>query len=101
VLRKSRPCIRAIIKGWVGFVLTSRRRMFELAVAGNINLLMFLHNNPPPLLRCVLRMKSLTNSCASAGWQPSAKNGSVYCADGVLPKGREPRILMALGILTV
>jgi hypothetical protein len=31
----------------------------------------------------------------------SAKNGSVYCADGVLPKGREPRILMALGILTV
>jgi hypothetical protein len=49
VLKKSRRCTRAIIKGWVRFNITLRRRMFELAVGGNINVLMFLHNNPPPL----------------------------------------------------
>jgi hypothetical protein len=47
-LKKSRRCIRAISRGWVRLQITLRRR-FELAVGGNINVLMFLHNNPPPL----------------------------------------------------
>jgi hypothetical protein len=101
VLKKSRRCIRAIVKGWVRFVLTLRRRMFELAVGAISMCLCSFTTTLLPCMRCVLSMKSLTNSCASAGWQPSAKNGSVYCADGVLPKGREPRILMALSILAV
>jgi hypothetical protein len=48
-LKKSRGCIRAISRGWVRLQITLRRRMFELAVGGNINVLMFLHNNPPSL----------------------------------------------------
>jgi hypothetical protein len=48
-LEKSSRCIHAIGRGWVRRLIILRHRMFELAVRGNINLLMFLHDNPPPL----------------------------------------------------
>jgi hypothetical protein len=98
-LRKSRRCICAISRGWVRHQITVRRRMFELAVGGNINVLMFLHNNPPPLHALCAEHEELKKELRLRWIAAERENGN--CADGVLPKEREPRALMALGILTV
>jgi hypothetical protein len=58
-LEKSRRCIWAMSRGRVRFLITLRRRMFELAVGGNTTLLIFLHNNPAPLNALCNKYKEL------------------------------------------
>jgi len=58
---RSRRCLRALTKGRISFTIILRRRMFELAVGGNIPLLMFLHNNPQPVNELRYQSEDLTN----------------------------------------
>jgi hypothetical protein len=58
---RSRRCLRALTKGRISFSIILRRRMFELAVGGNIPLLMFLHNNPQPLNELRYQYEDLTH----------------------------------------
>ena len=58
---RSRRCIRAITRGRIRSVITLRRKMFDLALGGNVTLLMFLHNNPQPLNELRYQYDDLTS----------------------------------------
>jgi hypothetical protein len=89
---RSRRCLRALTKGRISFSIILRRRMFELAVGGNIPLLMFLHNNPQPLNELRYQYEDLTHEQLIEQMKRSYEKAGLSCEESVIFSQQEPSL---------